>query len=352
MKIKSSDYPTFLKEFIARFNQDKVPQVGAQLAYYLLMSLFPLVIFILSLLSFTSLGQANSLERLLSAMPRDTAQLLYPILLDLVSNRSGSILGLSLVLALWSGSSGINNLINAMDVAYDIENARKKLLRRIISVGYTILLAIVIVVTLAAQVFGDQLIQTIVSNAPSLAFLSQLWLVFQYILPLLVIILSLAMLYKWGPGFPQNKFITSGEALLGASLAGVLWTIASAGFGFYVSQFGNYSKTYGSLGGVIVLMLWLYLSSVIIMAGAEFIATYISRTKGGLDRQVIQTIVENPGEAAEAGTMMTQPETTKIVPVGYPQKPKPRPVYQQVGFYLGTTVGLVVGWFMKKLFHD
>lgn len=343
----------FIKEFIERFNHDKVTQVGAQLAYYLLMSLFPLIIFILMLLSFTSLGQTDSLASLLSAMPRETAELLQPILIDLVANRSGSILGLSLVLALWSGSNGINNLIHAMDTAYDIENARKKLLRRVISVGYTILLAIVIIVTLSIQVFGNQLFAAVVTQFPELAFLSTLWQMLQYVLPLVIIIIVLALLYKWGPGFPQNLFIRFKEALLGATFAGVLWTLASLGFGLYVSQFGNYANTYGSLGGVIVLMLWLYLSSVIIMAGAEVTATYISRYQGGLQRQVVEAIVENPQEAAEAGTTLAPgttpaPMAVRPIEVGLIQ-PTKKPITKRIAFFAGSAAGVALSWSIQRL---
>lgn len=353
MKIVSSEHKTFLKELFARFQSDKVPQVGAQLAYYLLMSVFPLIIFVLSLMSFTSLGQSDSLGRLLSALPRETADLLQPILMDLVSNRSGSVLGLSLFLALWSGSNGISNLIAAMDAAYDIENARKKLLRRIIAVGYTILLAVVIVIALGIQVFGDQWINTLVEAVPSLAFLQSIWIIVQYVLPLIIIILILALLYKFGPGFPQNKFITFGEALIGASIAGVLWSIASMGFSIYVNQFGNYANTYGSLGGVIVLMIWLYLTSVIIMLGAEITATYISRFKGGLERQVVQTILENPQDAVEAGTMLKPDEGVDVmvrpIEVGLIAPKEKKPLYKRAAFYAGSAVGGVLGWGASKL---
>lgn len=347
MKIVSTEYPSFLKELIARFQSDRVPQVGAQLAYHLLMSLFPLLIFILSLLSFTSLGQSNSLAAILSALPGETRELLQPILLDLVQNRSEGILGLSLLLTLWSGSSGLSNLIEAMDAAYDIENARKKLLRRIIAVGYTILLAGVIVIALAIQVFGDQLMNTLVLRVPGFHVFQTLWQVLQYTVPLLIIIVTLALLYKFGPGFPQNKFITFGEALIGASVAGVLWTLASLGFSYYVNQFGNYSKTYGSLGGIIVLMLWLYLSSIIIMLGSEVTATHISRYKGGLERQVVETILENPQEVVESGTTLKPDEGSVIVKpiqVGLVTPKTKKPVLKRATFYLGSAIGGGIGW--------
>lgn len=350
---KEGGIKEFIKELMERFKADRVPQVGAQLAYYLLLSLFPLIIFVLSVLSFTPLAQTDSLTRLLSAMPKETADLIQPILIDIVNSRSGSILGFSLLASLWSGSNGISNLIGAMDTAYDIENVRKKWLRRIIAVLYTIILVAVIVVALGIQVFGNQLLGTLISSYPSLVFLESVWQLVQWVLPLIIIILTLAALYKWGPGFPQNLFITFPEALLGAVVAGVLWSLASFGFGFYVNNFSNYSSTYGSLGGVIILMLWLYLSSLIIMVGAEVTATYISRYKGGLKRQVIETILENPEEAIEAGTMVKSEGevdlTVRPIQLELVKPAKEKPLHKKPAFYVGSALGGGLAWLIRSI---
>lgn len=350
---KDGGLKEFIKELIERFQSDRVPQVGAQLAYYLLLSIFPLIIFVLSVLSFTPLAQTDSLTRLLSAMPQETADLLQPILIDIVESRSGSLLGFSLLASLWSGSNGINNLIGAMDAAYDIENARKKWLRRIIAVLYTIILVAVIVVALGIQVFGNQLFHSLISQFPGFDFLASIWQIVQWLLPLIIIILTLAALYKWGPGFPQNLFITFPEALLGAGVAGVLWSIASFGFGFYVNNFSNYSNTYGSLGGVIVLMLWLYLSSIIIMVGAEVTATYISRYKGGLERQVIETILEHPEEAIEAGTTLKGEKevdvTVRPIHLELVKPAKKKPLHQRSAFYIGSALGGGLVWLGRTM---
>lgn len=342
----------FLRELLERFKADKVPQVGAQLAYYLLLSLFPLIIFILSVLSFTPLAETDSLGRMLSAMPDETAKMLKPVLLDIVASRSGGLLGLSLLLSLWSGSNGINNLIGAMDAAYDIENARKKWLRRIISVGYTIILVAVIVLALSIQVFGDQLLNAILGSQAGRPVISAAWQLIKQLLPVLIIILSLAGLYKWGPGFPQNLFIRYREALLGAAVAGILWSAASFGFAYYVNNFGNYANTYGSLGGVIILMLWLYISSVIIMLGAEVTATYISRYQGGLERKVVETILENPQEAIEAGTTL-QGEgelelTVRPIRLELVKPAKQQPLHKKPSFYLGSALGGGLVWLINK----
>ena len=350
---QASGLKEFLKELFRRFNDDQVPQVGAQLAYYLLLSLFPLLIFVLSLLSFTPLAQTDSLTRLLSALPRETADMIQPIVIDIVQSRSGSILGLSLFLSLWSGSNGINNLIRSMDSAYDIENTRKMWLRRVIAVGYTILLAVVIVLALVIQVFGNQIMSALVDFVPSLEFIYSIWQILQLFLPLIIIILSLAGLYKWGPGFPKDHSITFGEALVGAAVAGVLWSLASFGFGFYVNNFANYSNTYGSLGGVIILILWLFLTSIIIMLGAEVSATYVSRIKGGLTWQSQETLDQEPDEVPVAAMPLVSDKATDLtvrpMRLELVTKPKQKPLHKKPAFYLGSALGGGLVWLVRSI---
>lgn len=298
----------FISELVFRCRDDRIGEVGAQLAYYLVFSFFPFIIFLLSLLTFTQLGQEDVLRRLVGFLPQSTADLIEPILLDVLASRSTAVLSTSLLLALWSGSNGISNLLKAMDTAFDIVNQRKAVLKRILAVVYTLLLAIVIILVLALQVFGDSIVHQLAGQLYLSETLLAVWDVIKLLLPLALTAFGFSFLYKFGPGFPANHRITFREALVGGVFTAIGWTLFSLLFRVYVANFGNYANTYGSLGGLIVLLLWLFLSSVMIMFGAEVAATYVSVYKGGLRQKSPQAqemsaevLAAEQDEAAKSG---------------------------------------------------
>ncbi len=271
----------FFKELWRRIQEDNVAEVGAQLAYYLIMSFFPFILFLLNLLTFTSLGQQQVVNQLLSILPREARTLIEPVILDLVQNRSGALLSISLLFALWSGSSGMVNLIRAMESAFDIDNRRRPLLKQMLSLLYTLVLALIIILALGVQVFGNALVASIFGPNPG-PFVSMVNTVTQIAFPVVVMTLGFALIYRFGPGFPEKQAIYFSEALLGGAVASIGWTLSSKLFSVYVDNFGNYSKTYGSLGGIIILLFWLFISSLIIMLGAEVVSAYVTVYKRGL----------------------------------------------------------------------
>lgn len=285
-KYKDNKFVVFIFELLRRFKEDDVMATGAQLAYHLIMAFFPFLIFLLNLAAFTPIGQEGVINEIFSILPNDTTELIKPIILDVISSRSASLLSLSLILALWSGSAGINSLISAMGKAFDIENNYKPWLKRILSIFYTFVLALIILLIIMGPIFGEVLINVI--NSLPLGNLELGWIVRLVVtlLPIPIMILGFAAIYKWGPGFPENNKITFKEALVGASIATILFFILSYGFSFYVNNFGNYANTYGALGGIIILLIWLFLSSTTIMLGAEIVATYVSMKRNTIGQRL------------------------------------------------------------------
>lgn len=272
----------YIRDFLKRCKDDNVSATGAQLAYYLILSFFPFIIFFLSLMPFTPLGNQDVLANLLGFLPDSAADLVEPIINDILSNRSGTLLSTALVLSLWSASSGMNNLLKAMDLAFDVKNERAFIIKRVISLFFTLLLVLIIIVSLAGQVFGDVIVDALANTVLPADFVRIGWDILRSILPLFILTLGFALLYRFGPGFPREDMLGFREALLGGVIAAVGWTVISFGFSFYVSNFANYANTYGSIGGLIILLVWLYLSSLVIMLGAEATASYVAIFKGGL----------------------------------------------------------------------
>lgn len=266
----------FLLELVQRIQDDKVPQAGAMLAYHLFMSIFPFLIFFLNVLSFTPLLQGDVIADMMSFIPDDAASIVQPIITDLVESRSGALLSASLIVALWSGSNALNQIILIMNSAYDITESRSFVKRRILAILYTVLLAVLLIMMLLGPVFGDTILQGLFSIIGEQDWLLSIWGWVKQLIPLAALIIGFALLYRFGPAFPKDSPVKFTDSLIGAAVAAIGWLAASLGFSYYVNNFGNYSNTYGSLAGIIILLIWLYLSSVIILIGAQISATILS----------------------------------------------------------------------------
>ena len=157
-KIEKNKAGAFVLQLVQRIQDDRVPQAGAMLAYHLFMSIFPFLIFFLNVLSFTPLLQGDVIADMMDFLPQDAAAIVQPILTDLVESRSGALLSISLILALWSGSNALNQIILMMNQAFDVTESRSFIKRRALSLLYTILLTVMLIITLLGPVFGDAIL--------------------------------------------------------------------------------------------------------------------------------------------------------------------------------------------------
>lgn len=273
-QIKSTKIGAYVFRFFDSCGEADVFATAAQLAYHLLFAFFPLLIFLLSVLSFTTFSQVETLDQILQVLPYGTREMIRPILLDIVSSRSATLLSLSIVLALWSGSNGLRHIMVAAERAFQVECGKRNfLVTRALAILATIVLVILILLTLTSQVFGKVLFDLIAPYAGNIAGFETIWLLLFDLIPILFVILALSAFYYWLPKFPPGQRIPFRHAFYGGLFAGIGWLLVSFGFQFYVNRFANYANTYGSLGGVIVLMIWLYLTSLIILLGAHVAAT-------------------------------------------------------------------------------
>jgi len=255
-----------LREFLA----DQCTDLAAALTYYSVLALFPAAVALLSLVSVV--GQAQSTVSTLLQILRDVgassaANTLRPTLTQLANSRGGGIaLVIGLVVALWSASGYVGAFGRAMNRMYEIEEGRPiwklrplMLLLTVVTVVLTALVAIALVLTgPAADAVGSAI--GLGSTAVTV------WNIAKWPVMLVVVILIVALLYYTTPNVQQPKFRWISP---GAVLAILAWIIASAAFGFYVANFSSYNKTYGSLAGVIVFLLWLWITNLALLFGAE-----------------------------------------------------------------------------------
>jgi membrane protein len=253
------------KRTLKEVKQDQVPLLGAGVAFYALLSLFPAIIAGVSIYGLvadprTVQDQINQLTEMLSP---ETAEIVGTQL-EQVTSGAGGALGLATVIgiltALWSASSGMKALITGVNLAYDESEGRKfaKLrgLAILLTLGAMVLMAVALTLIVAFPALAD--------SWPTVLR----WTVGVLRWPLLAVLLivGLAVLYRYAPDRDEPRWTW---VSWGSAVATVLWVLASIGFSVYANSFGNYNKTYGALAGVIILMFWLYLTAVIVLVGAE-----------------------------------------------------------------------------------
>jgi membrane protein len=259
---------------------DDLLSIGAQASFYLLFSLFPFLIFLIVLLAYMPMVNfQDSIQALAALMPANAYLILRDMVNQTIASRSVTLLSFGMLSALWSSASGVTTLIQGINRAYDQEETRRSWKVSAVSLYFTFELAIAIIFSLVLIVFGKvlgtQLFRFLGFSDVSLV----IWSYLGYIITLITTILVFVSLYQNTP----NRRLGFREVVPGAVIASLGWVIVSIAFSYYIDNFGNYSKVYGSLGGIIALLMWLYVSSIIILMGAEINASLMF-SKMGLEK--------------------------------------------------------------------
>lgn len=253
----------FGKILINRIDQADVAGLSAQLAYFFLLSLFPFLLFLVTLLGYLPIDSNYVIEILGAYLPADVVNMIDTNLTQLVNNRSGSLLSLSIIGTIWSASNGINAITKSFNRAYEVEKERSFITSRIIAVGLTLGMILVIVVALFLPVFGKVIGEQFFAAFNLSEDFLKAWNMFRWVTSSIIFFIVFFALYMMAP----HTKVKARHALWGTLFATIAWQFTSFGFSFYVNTLGNYSATYGSLGTVIVLMIWFYLSGIIITTG-------------------------------------------------------------------------------------
>lgn len=253
----------FGKNLIERIDQADVVGLSAQLAYFFLLSLFPFLLFLVTLLGYLPIDGNFFIDILSTYLPADVVQMIDTNLTQLVNNRSGRLLSISIIGTIWSASNGINAITKSFNKAYEVEEERSFIFSRIIAIGLTLGIILVIAIALLLPVFGKIIGEQFFSIFNLTEDFLKAWNMFRWVTSSVIFFIVFFVLYKIAP----HTKVKARHAVWGTLFATVAWQITSLGFSFYVNTLGNYSVTYGSLGTIIVLMIWLYLSGIIITTG-------------------------------------------------------------------------------------
>jgi membrane protein len=306
-QIPLAGWKQIVKRAWAENKADNMPIIAGGVAFFGFLAIFPALIALISIygLIASPASVADQVESLSKQMPQDASSLIGDQLKSITENAGGALtigLVISILAALWSASGGVNNMITAINLAYDEVETRNTIKLRLLSLGLTLggIVFFLIAIGLVAVV------PALLSALPLGVVGTILAQVLRWVLLLAVMAGSLAVLYRVAPDRDAPKFRW---VSLGSIVVTVIWAAVSLAFSLYVNNFGSYDKTYGAIAGVIVLMLWLYLTCYLILLGAEINAEAEHQTARDTTEGSPQPM--GTRDATVADTLPDPPEPTK-----------------------------------------
>lgn len=307
MVIKGYRVWPLLKKTGQEIAQDNILGLAAETAYYFFFSLFPLLLFTAPLIGVVGDRRAViewAMRQLAAAVPAGALELVQGVVREVVfSPGAPGLISIGAVLALWSGSSIFTALIGALDVAYDVRETRPWWKTRLIALAAVIVSGIFVLVAAAVLLAGPEIVSWVAGTVGLSDAARVAWLVLQYPIAFALLVGLLWALYAVLPNVRQQR----AHPLAGAIIAAVLWVAVTLLFRLYVTNFGSYNKTYGTIGAVIVLLTWMYLTMLVLLSAGE-LNSELHRGTGA---------IEPPRGAVLAGRIVTgdgtpQPSTARV----------------------------------------
>ncbi len=268
---------------VKEFLDDEMSTYASALAYQMLFSLFPFLLFLIALIGFLHLPDFFSWLRLQSelVLPPQALEQVNPVI-DQLQQSKGGLLSVGIVIALWTASAGVRLMMSAMNAAYDVPEGRPVWKRIPLSIIYTVGIAGMLLVAAALMVLGPQVMEWIAAQVGMQEVIVTVWTILRWPAIIILMMVAVALIYYVMPDVKQQfRFITPGSVL-----AVVVWILASLGFAYYVKTFADYNAMYGSIGAIIVLLLYFYISAAVLLLGAEMNAVIEHMSSEG----------KNPGE--------------------------------------------------------
>ena len=262
-------WPAVLKRTVREFNGDHLTDLAAALTYYGILAIFPMLVVIVSLLGLLGHSVTQSLINNLGAVAPGTARQIFTSAVKNIQSSQGTAgiaFVVGLVVAMWSASGYVAAFMRASNVVWDVEEGRPFYKTMPVRLGVTFVTVILLTLSAAAVVFTGSLASKVGNLIGVGSTAVQIWDIAKWPVLALIVVLILAILYYAAPNVRQPGFrwVTPGGIL-----AVVLWIAASAAFAFYVANFSSYNKTYGALASVVIFLVWLWITNIVILLGAE-----------------------------------------------------------------------------------
>lgn len=265
----------YFNEFLNRLKAVDIGGSAAEITYYLILSIFPFFIALLNLINFTPLKDEGVTEELFETLPTEISGIISGLVGDILKGSNNILFAVSIIAGVYASSKGVSALIKAINKVYFVKENRKWYKAKFLAFIMTFVLLLIILISLVGIVFGDIITAQVINffdlplNTATISKILRIGIVGGFL------VLCFSLLYKYSPHLPYGKKIKMMNALPGAIFTTIAWFLSSMLFSFYVNNFANYSKTYGSLGGIIALLVWLDFTALIIILGAIVNASFI-----------------------------------------------------------------------------
>ncbi len=264
-RIKKNPAGGFIFSLINNINADRLPEQAVVMTYYLLFALFPFLIFVLGIFSYTSLSIENVSEVLAAILPKETVELILGTVGEVLNNSNFTLYSFAIIGAVWSMKMGATSLITGVNRAYGVKENRSFLVKLLIDIFVIISIPLFAVISFLIVGMGSLLINQfdIWFDLP-MDLLSTL-ATLRYLIPAMMLLVYFTLFYRFVP----NLRLSFRRIFVGALFTTFGWIVTSMLFSAYINNFANYTLIYGSLGSIVALLLWINLTCMIILIGAE-----------------------------------------------------------------------------------
>lgn len=252
--------------FIKNFNEKKISIHAAHVAFFILISIFPFLMFLITLIQYTPLSETTILTAVQKLVPDALSALATDWIRETYAAASGTILSITVIVTLWSGSKGFSGVILELEEIYEVSDRRGIASRRLHSLLDTVVFTVMLIISLLLLVYGNQIVLLIHRIFPIISNLDMILFLLRSAVAFVIFALYFLVLYRFVPGH-KTKFR---DELPGAGLAAFLWISFSYLYSLYIDYHSDFSSIYGSLTYVVLLMLWMYGSIIIIFLGGLF----------------------------------------------------------------------------------
>ena len=255
----------FFINLVKRIKKDDIFALTSQIAYGLVISFIPFLIFLMTFIGHLKLDPQSVLVTLKALMPKTAFEFIRSTVEGVVTYQNGNLLSVSLILTIWTASTGFRAVMKGMNKAYNQKETRNVIVVFIIAILFTIVFTLIIIASLVLLVFGNIIGHYVLRYLTYTGLVIRLWNLLRYSFIITMMVGVFALIYRYTPCIRLRW----SEVIPGALIATLGWIITSLGFSFYVNNFSNYSKLYGGIAAVLILMTWIYMSSFILLIGGE-----------------------------------------------------------------------------------
>jgi len=283
-KLGGLTWPELIRRTWHQFQQDRVLDQAAKLSFYFLLSTFPLLLFLVTLLGLMLQSGPefqDTLQRYLAAvLPSSASGLIDTTLGEITTGSGGGRLSFALLFTLWTASRGVVAIMEGLNIAFGVGDSRPWWKKNLVALGLTLVLLILMAAALFVMIYGSRYGATLGNQIGASTLMTWVWRVLTWLLPLVFVLLAFNILYLYAPNVTHRRW----HWLMPGTVAGVtLWLAVSFGFKIYLTYFNSYTVTYGSIGAVIILLMWFYFSAIAFLLGGE-VNSELEKASGQLEK--------------------------------------------------------------------